>query len=599
MYRFIIPIILLWSSALSGQDYGQKNLMIHLSYQPDVQISQKVVIEQALQDIQQKAGRNFFKSIYWSNDIIEADEILAEITRTLNNLDDTGLQVVKMPEAIVQIFDRQKEQLVSHDYFLNIIIEGSPGERQSFRFDLFSVHPGSISQNDDIQRITPPAIKFYDKIASTNCIYNFDTDSDKVIANTVKQLFKDIINAPSDINIDVDGIPYLRQEIVRGLGDTVHISVFQSDDIDTPRSDFTFSWQQIDEKGRFNPSAEMVLNLKQNAVEQFICPTATGKYKVGIKIFDGIEYSVEDTVTIEIIDIPQLVFALSSSEVYEKISVFQWLLNPKKHNRKVNKDVKMALDNYPEKDWSLELLDVRYERGGLPSRPPRKPLLYDIYPNPDRSQTIALNGKLRRNCKVKYFLRGTYRGINSNIQSLTIKKPYVFYIEDMSVGFGSFIKFRGLGDPNQILRVAPLEFSIHIPLWYEPESSDYVSLAMSTMTFYGDGSNEFTADAVELSLKINNGTRNKKVKNKFIKEFNHYYELNYLTPSTLAFPDAKIGINPSSISIDSKLIGFELEPLNIYFDINCFANAFFHSSLKINIGSLYQAGFYPDYILHY
>jgi len=259
----------------------------------------------------------------------------------------------------------------------------------------------------------------------------------------------------------------------------------------------------------------------------------------------------------------------------------------------------MALDNYPKKDWSLELLDVRYERRGMPSSPPRKPLHYNIYSNPDKSQILAINGKLRRDFKLRYFLRGTYRGVNSNIQRLTIKKPYVFQIEDASIGFGSFIKFRGVGDPNEILRVIPLEFSIHIPLWYAPVSSNYISLGMSTMTFYGDGSNEFTADAVELSLKINKGTRNKWVKNKFIKEFNRYLELNYLTSSTLAFSDAKVGINPSSISIDSKLIGFELEPLNIYFDINCFTNVFFHSSLKINIGPIYQTGLYPDYVLHY
>jgi len=160
-----------------------------------------------------------------------------------------------------------------------------------------------------------------------------------------------------------------------------------------------------------------------------------------------------------------------------------------------------------------------------------------------------------------------------------------------------------LGDPSQKLAAFPLEFSLYIPLWYLPMSNNYVALGISPMVFYGDENNEFITDPVEFSLKINMGKRNKRIRNKFIKEFNYYFELNYLMSSEPTFPDErganKIGINASAISIDSKLVGFEFEPLNIYIDVHNRRNVFFHSSVKINIGPLHEAAFYPDYILHY
>lgn len=605
MYKYLIIIFTLCWTGLSAQKaYEGKNLIVYFSYAPSLQISQQDTIQRVFNGIKRSVPEDFFDNIYWLNEIEKATQSRDLFIDVLTSTDELGNQEIVISKEFSALLSEQQEQIIGSDYFLFIEIEGNSNRRQSFTFSLYPVTSGKITEGSIHKTVELPTIRFGAEKETASCIYDFSASADKELTNTIKRLFKDIVNTPSIISIEVDSMPYVpKSEIVRGLGDTIHLSVWKSDDIDNPRSDFSYHWRQISTDGAINPPGDMQLSFSGNTPEQFINPTVIGNYWIGVKIYDGIEYSKEDTVTIEIIDIPKLVFVSPFPKQYERISYPQYLFRPKKFmHQKVDFSVTFDLANYPDEDWELESMGVRFRKDGYPTKLAESPVKLKRLFNPDNTQTVGFSGKLNRRILAEYHFRGSYRGVKSNTERVKVKNPYIVGFEDVSMGFGTFLNWNALGQPNQDAIAFPFELSIYTPLFYAPASYNYVAFGLSAIIFTDSPAEDLAEKSVfELSLRVNVGERNKSGKKKFIKESGLYAELNYLT-KPISTPtnesDAKIGLNLFGMSIDSKNIGFEMELLNFYFDVHKLNNVFWSPAVKVDLVPMIETGQYPDAMLY-
>lgn len=605
MYKYLIIIFTLCSTGLSAQKaYEGKNLIVYFSYAPSLQISQQDTIQRIFNGIKRSVPGDFFENIYWLNEIEKATQSRDLFIDVLNSTDELGNQEIVISKEFSALLNQQQKQIIGSDYFLFIEIEGNSNRRQSFTFSLYPVTSGKIAKDGTHKTIELPTIRFGAEKETASCIYDFSASADKELTNTIKRLFKGIVNTPSIISIEVDSMPYIpKTEVVRGLGDTIHLSIWKSNDIDNLRSDFSYHWRQISTDGAVNPPGEMQLSFSENTPEQYISPTVTGMYWIGVKIYDGIEYSKEDTVTIEIINIPKLVFVPPFPKQYERISYPQYLFRPRKFmHQKVDFSVTFGLANYPDEDWELESMGVRFREDGYPKRLAESPVKLKRLFNPDNTQTLEFNGKLNRRILAEYYFRGSHRGVKSNSEWVKVKNPYIVGFEDVSMGFGTFLNWNALGELNQDAIAFPFELAIYTPLFYSPASYNYVAFGLSLLIFTDSPAQDLSEKSVfELSLRVSAGQRNKSGKKKFIKEGSFYGELNYLTkpvPTLTNESDAKIGLNLFGMSVDSKYIGFEVELLNFYFDIHKLHNVFWSPSVKIDLGPMIETGQYPDSMLY-
>lgn len=136
-----------------------------------------------------------------------------------------------------------------------------------------------------------------------------------------------------------------------GIGDTVVLQAGYSSDQDTPTENLRYKWRQLNPDATFTipDSIKAFGDLRKgvlNKVDFLLFFKQTGTYLFGLTVFDGVEYSQEDTVRIEVIPKPVIAFPEGTKKVIGVSTIRNpWLLHAQDLQIQVNDPFELNPDS--------------------------------------------------------------------------------------------------------------------------------------------------------------------------------------------------------------------------------------------------------------
>jgi len=271
---------------------------------------------------------------------------IASETALREIIDFYSKQFFELNEDVRRNYDLVADVLSKNDFFLvintNLIFDAI-----EYQFYLYEVK--KIDKNPSQDSMLFPATNPISPLKTENIIINLkDENKYFELEAAIKRLFPKV-NIPPIARIT------LNQDIQESEGfyfcsvtDTLKLSSSFSIDVDTEKSKLTYFWRQIDLEGNINIDNSSTAQVKNIQDDIQVAFRNEGIYKFGLKIYDGISYSNEDTINIKVLAIPEILIL----ERKIRRTSYNALLKFKKQTDKRNE---FTLLSNKYNDWNLRL----------------------------------------------------------------------------------------------------------------------------------------------------------------------------------------------------------------------------------------------------
>lgn len=386
--------------------------------------SEVATIKTILENLKKRtADASFFTNTIYLNSLRSNEDEEFEIRKQLDRFTERGVFAQDNSNSVNKALF---EKLLGFSYFLRIELEAYSGlEEKEFTFSLYKAVPGNILNSEevelaeiDLQSVLIENAKIT-KGASSEAIFT-------KLRNAIKRLTPELNEAPiARIRVNQQEVEHYH--IVDG--NPLELSASYSEDVDTEQENLTYHWRQIGLNGRFNPPPNKKIGLKkQDEKATYILPD-TGIYKIGLKVNDGIEDSVEDTLTVINFNCPKIILDKKSLRKRKKISVFQFL-NPKNSSKKIQDDLKIVIDSEVPLDYELSYFEKNNKRSSQ--------LQANEKQTAKNTFRINFNGKLKYEDRHQYGFFGKHGDIYTDTSYYDLKHSK-FVFTRISIGVEPFI----------------------------------------------------------------------------------------------------------------------------------------------------------------
>lgn len=254
-------------------------------------------MEQTIENLSDTSGNLLFKEVKSLNRLfanMNYELYLRDVMKFYSSNNFSLSNEAKLAQEDVSI------TLSSYDFLLKIKTF-TFGEFVEYQIDLFQ----SIlsKENQPGGKDYFPSLKVDDPINTINFLIDLkDNDYKEIIYNNLKKLFPETNYPP--VAIISHNMKEQFGKVFVGLGDTLKLEASNSFDVDSQISELSYEWAQLGIDGNFNISAEERLRILKNEDNQALTFSKTGGYVISLQLFDGIEYSIVDTISIEVIKKP-------------------------------------------------------------------------------------------------------------------------------------------------------------------------------------------------------------------------------------------------------------------------------------------------------
>ncbi|MBI5215741.1 MAG: hypothetical protein HY960_08305 [Ignavibacteriae bacterium] len=249
------------------------------------------------------------------------DEISDQVTmRSVIDFYAGKTQYLDLSEKAKKEHENINKELKSYNSFLNIKVN-QLNDLLEYQFFLYEVLPTDNKSELRVKSIRQPLQSKSIFINPSSPKYLSD------IQNALKQLFPESDSRPIAV-ISLKGLPTVSNNVYFfGVGDTVNIEASNSIDFDTPRENLQFFWRQINDSGGVNVPLDVLVPIDPHSIEQHFVVHKKVKYKLGLKIFDGVNESDEETIYIQSIDKPLIYIYPQDYNFFKRNSIIQLFEN--------------------------------------------------------------------------------------------------------------------------------------------------------------------------------------------------------------------------------------------------------------------------------
>lgn len=191
--------------------------------------------------------------------------------------------------------------LTDHNLFLKIKIN-SLNELLEYQCSLFKVLKNETQNSNSF-----PIIDVNSPISDISFFIDPRShDYESTLNNHIIRLFPQT-NSPPISKIRINNTYRSNTIQYFAVGDTLLIDGLASLDIDTSRNKLQYFWSQIDPRGNLNVNLDELIDLDPFAEKQEIVVKNPGVYFIGLRVYDGITISEQDTLFMQIIEKPLLI----------------------------------------------------------------------------------------------------------------------------------------------------------------------------------------------------------------------------------------------------------------------------------------------------
>lgn len=279
-------------------------------------------IEKTIKSLQNTdTDQSFFNSVNSFNRFITDNKYQAELNDLILTQKPSNIKLsTYYSESEKQIRTRIFDILKKYDYFLNVKTN-TLGELIEFQFQLYE----TVSSENTVYNIS-------DRVLSVENFFINPKEKDyKVeITNALKRLFKKSNKIPEaelrifDQFFNADST---NNKIILPIDISIKLDGSNSGDNDTEI--ITYHWRNvIDKNEKYQTTHKLIF--QDNSPVQYVKIKESGEYKIGFKVFDGIEYSKEVVVNIIVREKPDFINVVDTTVYSKKLRP----IIPFKSNRK-------------------------------------------------------------------------------------------------------------------------------------------------------------------------------------------------------------------------------------------------------------------------
>ncbi|WP_445710071.1 hypothetical protein [Flavobacterium sp.] len=224
---------------------------------------------------------------------------LSDLIRTQKDNNDSSSLYYTDDEKIIRsrIFDI----LSNYNYFLTVNTN-TLGELIEYQFQLFETIPSIGSAPNNISDNVIANENFFINPKNENCY--------SIIEQSLQRLFKKSNRIPeAELKIFGKTFKFNENEINLPLNTSVVFDGSYSGDFDS--DNISYHWRNITRKDEKYQTSKKIL-FKQNLAKQIIEISDEGQYKIGFKVYDGVNYSDEVVLNINTREKPQKTILLDS-----------------------------------------------------------------------------------------------------------------------------------------------------------------------------------------------------------------------------------------------------------------------------------------------
>lgn len=251
-------------------------------------------IEETLKSIKHLENNSFvFKSVINLNRIARNISTEIALRKTINHYTDAPYI---LSDTISEEFKKISEVLSNNDYLLTIDIN-SIDQFLEYQLHLYeSIKDGKeVDGSEKILSVTNPLTP----IQSVDFIVDLgDENLKEKIANYVKMLFPESNYLPVANISKVNNKSFLPDTAFVSTIDTLFLHGFNSYDLDSGNDNLHYEWRLINERDILSRNNDLSLVFARNFGRLTCSFPNQGVYLIGLKVFDGISYSKEDTLTV-------------------------------------------------------------------------------------------------------------------------------------------------------------------------------------------------------------------------------------------------------------------------------------------------------------
>jgi len=330
-------LVFIFTVTLTLQCLSQSKSILVYSAKEDFLITK---IEKYLKQLKYpEDGKVFFSSVTNLNQItsnIASETALREI------VDFYSKQYFELNEDAKNKYELVTSELLKNDFFL-IVNSNLIYDAIEYQFYLYKIDKADLRKTSTKNLF--PTTNPISPLKTENFLINTKDEKKYIELQTaVARLFPSVNISPiAEISLHSE-IQKHNDYYYVSLNDTLILFSDNSIDVDTEKENWQYYWRQIDLAGKLNIDNTSLVNMDKRKQTAKVSFRKEGTYKFGLKIFDGVSYSKEDTALVKVIKPPKL-YLLSD----KLVNIGSSSLLIKKPTKK-NKGIALISGN---KNWDL------------------------------------------------------------------------------------------------------------------------------------------------------------------------------------------------------------------------------------------------------
>lgn len=370
------------------------------------------ILSNSVEGIVQQIENDSFKikSVTNINEINLNREIQSSIYELISPT-DSRLNIYN--DADLEKINTINNQLINHDLFFHVKTKSIANFIQ-FSFSLYSTTKKSHSNTADNYHI-PKLLK---KIRQTDFLLDIKSEEKyRELTNEIIRIFPFINEKPTafistNSHSDTDSIFFWPDEKIKFLSEL-------SSDYDTNSKYWKYDWRQI------NISQKPIPNSKRLVINKFASMQELkfeepGIYYLGLRIFDGLEYSKEDTIIVNIAIKPRIKISENEIDVF----VYRNAINSFKKKEQHTTKISAFLEPHTLDSLDISIKEKHYSPNQNSSQKSDSlsNFTYKIEHTSKSKSTIELVSNIKNLYNVTYNIVGIQNKIYSNVETYRINK---------------------------------------------------------------------------------------------------------------------------------------------------------------------------------
>ena len=377
------------------------------------------IFSNSIEDIVERIDNKEFRITRTTNlNRVFLNEEIKEDVYNVISKSDNRLNVYS--DVDLMAINAVKNELLSHDLFLYVHTISIANFVQ-FQFSLFSTTKtieGGFNSKNSFH--IPKVLNLLHKT-------DFALDLNKndwpvILRNEVIRLFPHLNVKP--ISKISSGQPIFADTIYFWTKDTLTLNSKESRDFDTDPIYWEYNWRQINVE-RYPLGSERTLLLNKFEPVQNIQFMSPGNYHIGLNISDGIDFSIEDTIVIVVVERPNILVDKPNRVFFEYKSIFRNLKKTIIHKENYfvaisKNDIVPDSFNLVVKGDSSKLSDVisnyKAERFGIEPR-------FSYYTRNNKyGNILKLSTDFKGIDSIEYVYKAISKNVSSNKQIIRVVK---------------------------------------------------------------------------------------------------------------------------------------------------------------------------------